>query len=110
MITLPWTVLNCVWQTAQETLYHFSDSDFAGCRRTAKSMNGGVIMIGKHNIKRRSSTGKTVALISAEAELTAVVKCSCETIGVLQLAEDWRIKLECEALKDSLAALEVVGI
>ena len=32
---------------------------------------------------------KTVALSSGEAELPAAVKCSCETIGILQLAEDW---------------------
>ena len=46
---------------------------------------------------------------SGEAELTAVVKCSCETIGILQLAADWFMELEGEVLVDSSAALGVVS-
>ena len=66
-------------------------------------------MLGTHYIKSRSSTQKTIALSSGEAELTAVVKCSCETIGILQLSADWWMELEGEVLVDSSAALGVVG-
>ena len=66
-------------------------------------------MLGSHYIKSWSSTQKTIALSSAEAELTALVKCSCETIGLLQLAADWGITLEGEVLVDSSAALGVVA-
>ena len=85
------------------------DSDFAGCRRTAKSTSGGVITIGSHYIKSWSSTQKTIALSSGEAESTEVVKCSCETIGILQLAEDWGLYLEGDIMVDSSAALGVVA-
>ena len=50
----------------------------------------------------------TVVLGSGEAELPAVFKCSCETIGILKLSEDWRMKLECQVMLDSSAALGVV--
>ena len=66
-------------------------------------------MLGTHYIKSWSSTQKTIALSSGEAELTAVVKCSCETIGILQLSADWWMELEGEVLVDSSAALGVVG-
>jgi hypothetical protein len=47
----------------------YSDSDWAGCRRTAKSTSGGVIMNGKHCIKTWASTQKNITLSSGEAEL-----------------------------------------
>ena len=55
-------------------------------------------MLGKHYINSLNCTQKIVALSSEEAEFTAVVKCGCETIGILQLAQDWWMKLEGEAL------------
>ena len=109
LITTPRTVVRYNWQSEQESLYSFSDSDFAGCRRTAKSTSGGVVMLGTHYIKSWSSTRKTIALSSGEAELTAVVKCSCETIGVLEWSADWSMELEGEILVDSSEALGVVG-
>ncbi len=69
----------------------------------------GVLTVGGHYIKSWSSTQKTIALSSGEAELAALVKCSCETIVVLQLADDWGASLEGEAYVDSLAALGVVA-
>ena len=96
-------------QTPQETVRGWSDSDFAGCRKTAKSTSGGAITLGTHYIKGWSSTQKTIALSTAEAELTAVVKCSCEVIGVTQLAEDWNMSLTGDIFVDSSAALGVVA-
>ena len=66
-------------------------------------------MIGNHYIKSWSSTQKTIALSSGEAELTALVKCSCECIGILQLAADWQMNLEGDIFVDSSAALGVVA-
>ena len=102
-------VLTYDWQTRQETLRGWSDSDFAGCRTTAKSTSGGAITLGFHYIKGWSATQKTIALSTAEAELTAVVKCSCEVIGVTQLAEDWNMSLTGDIFVDSSAALGVVA-
>ena len=66
-------------------------------------------MIGSHYIKSWSSTQKTIALSSGEAELCALVKCSCELLGALQLARDWEHELHGEVHVDSSAALGVVG-
>ena len=60
-------------------------------------------------MKSWSSTQKTIALSSGEAELTALVKCSCEVIGLLQLAADWDYKYTGQVHVDSTAALGVVG-
>ena len=43
---------------------------------------------GSHCLKTWSSTQKSVALSSGEAELIAAVKSSTEVIGILQLAKD----------------------
>ena len=87
----------------------WSDSDYAGCRKTAKSTSGGVLMIGSHYMNFWSSSQKTIALSSGEAELCALVKRSCELLGALQLAQDWDCEFEGEEHVDSSAALGVVG-
>ena len=75
------------------------------CRHTDKSTGGCVIMLGKHSIKNWSSTQKTIALSSEEADFTAAVRRCCEAIGILRLAKDRWMKLEGEALVSSSAAL-----
>ena len=66
-------------------------------------------MIGSHLLAHWARTQVGVALSSGEAELTTVVKCSCETLGILQLAADWALELEGEVMVDSSAALGVVA-
>ena len=56
---------------------------------TGKSTSGGAIQVGRHWIKSWSSTQKTIALSSGEAELLASIKMSTELMGVMSLAEDW---------------------
>ena len=60
-------------------------------------------------MKSSCATQKTVALSSGEAELTALVECSCELIGMMQMADDWDMNLERKVLVDSSAALGVVA-
>jgi hypothetical protein len=67
-----------------------------------------VVVIGEHVIKTWSRTQKTVALSSGEAELTAMVKATCEGLGVSALAEDWGSKKRIVLYADSSAALGVV--
>ena len=71
------------WQ-AMEDVKSYSDSNWAGCKRTARSTSCGIIMRGSHHIKSWSVTQKRVTLSSAEAELAALVKAAAETIGVIQ--------------------------
>ena len=108
LITVPRAIVQYGWQRPVESITSFTDSDFAGCKVTAKSTSGGVILAGAHYLKSWSSTQKTIALSSGEAELTALVKCSCESIGMVQLAANWGLIYEADIFVDSSAALGVV--
>ena len=66
----------------------FSDTDWAGCRRTRRSTSGGLILRGPHFIRSWAKTQATVALSSGEAELQGVVKASAEAIAVRGLGRD----------------------
>ena len=65
-------------------------------------------MRGAHCLKTWSSTQKTVALSSGEAELTAAVKAATESMGMMQLMEEMGEKVNAEIKIDSAAALGTV--
>ena len=108
LIETPRLVSKFEFQDEPYEMEGFSDSDWAGCKRTARSTSGGAIMAGKHLIKSWSSTQKNITLSSGEAELVAAVKMSTELIGILQLLEDWGIRREARVYVDSSAAIGVV--
>ena len=85
LIEVPRVVTEYKFQGDMREMEVFSDSNWAGCRRTARSTSGGVMMRGTHYLKSWSSTQKNVTLSSAEAELLAAVKASGEALGMLQL-------------------------
>ena len=85
----------------------YSDSDWAGCKRTAKSTSGGAVMVGGHCVKSWSATQKSITLSSGEAELVAAVKMSTEVLGMLQLLEDWGVSREAKVYVDSSAAIGI---
>ena len=62
------------WQEDKCAMMLYTDSDWAGCRRTRKSTSGGVILIGSHCIKSWSHTQGTLALGSAKAEYCSMVE------------------------------------
>ena len=64
-------------------------------------------MRGSHHLKSWSVTQKRVTLSSAEAELSAVVKTSAETIGMIQMAMGLGDQVVGEVFVDSSAALAV---
>ena len=107
LISAPRVVWTFAFQARQKTLRFYSDSDWAGCRRTARSTSGGVALLGSHCLKCYSVTQKFVTLSSGEAELMALVKATTEAIGLTQLAESWGVRLEASVLVDSSAALAV---
>ncbi len=104
----PRVVARFPFQAQPEELTGYSDSDWAGCRRTARSTRGGVVMVGQHFLKSWSSTQKSVTLSSGEAELVAAVKMATELIGMTQLYADWGIATVGRLWVDSSAALGVV--
>ena len=71
-----------------ESIEVYSDTDWAGCVRTRKSTSGGCLMWGSHLLKHWSSTQKTIAPSSGEAELAGIVKGSAEGLGMVSVAKD----------------------
>ena len=77
-----------------KTAVTYTDSDWAGCVKTAKSTSGGMVMMGNHLIKSYSRQQKTIALSSAEAELHAMVAASAEALGIMALCKDMGMVVE----------------
>ena len=63
----------------------FTDSDWAGCRKSWKSSSDGAIMVGQHCSKTWSKTQAIIAKLSAEAELYGVVRGATEFSGMSTL-------------------------
>ena len=95
------------WQATPSRVTAFTDSDWAGCVKTARSTSGGAICLGEHVIKTYSRQQKVVALSSAEAELYATVAASAEALAAAAYARDVGMPLECELYCDSSAALGI---
>ena len=109
LIAHPRSVWMFPFQSPTSQLNMYSDSDWAGCKRTARSTSGGVAMIGAHCIRCYSVTQKFVTLSSGEAELMALVKATSEAIGIAQLAESWGMRVDANIFVDSSAALAVTN-
>jgi hypothetical protein len=95
------------WQEEVECVLRvFSDSDWAGCRRTRRSTSGGLIMVGAHCVKAWSSTQAPIALSSAEAEYYAMVEAATRGAGLRSMLGELGIAvLGCtELMSDSSAA------
>ena len=103
----PRTVLQYQWQIREYEVEGFSDSDWAGCRRSGKSTSGGIIKIGEHFIKAWSKTQNSVTLSSANAELVAICKLAAEMLGVASMAADLGEDLKVVMYADSSAAIAI---
>ncbi len=75
-------VLKFEWLYEEPGLDTYTDSDWAGCRRTRRSTSGGVIMRGPHCLKTWSTTQGPQALSSAEAEYYSMVEGVVKAKGV----------------------------
>jgi hypothetical protein len=83
------------WQDDGQQMVVYTDSDWAGCRRTRKSTSGGAIMIGTHCIKTWSSTQGPIALSSAEAEYYSMVDGATRAKGMQTMGLE--VGLKCLA-------------
>ena len=92
-----------------DTVKVYSDSDWAGCRKTRKSTSGGAVMIGNHCVRSWSKSQATIALSSAEAELIAIVKSTSEGIGMTSLLRDIGRSSKVQVYADASAALGIVA-
>ena len=82
----------------------YVDTDYAGCPRTRRSTNGGLVMHGSHLLKTWASTQTVVALSSGEAEYCGVVKGMCEALGIKGIAKDVGLDFSITLSTDSSAA------
>ena len=105
---VPRVVWKFKWQTPMDEVHVYTDSDWAGCRRTRKNTRGGVVMIGEHVIKSWSRTQKAITLSSGEAELVALVAGMSEGLGIRALGVDRGIERKVIGMCDSSAAMGVV--
>ncbi len=97
------------WKENKGKVQVYTDSDWAGCKRTRKSTSSGVVLLNGDCIHSWSKTQSVVALSSGEAELYAMVKATGEGLGVKSLLQDLGMKVEVEVLADASAALGIVA-
>ena len=64
LIGCPRRVFTYEWQGREGEVVAYSDSDWAGCRKTGKSTSGGCLMRGSHYLKGWSKTQHCVTLSS----------------------------------------------
>nr|KYP61333.1 hypothetical protein KK1_015820 [Cajanus cajan] len=76
----------------------FSDSDWAGCIDTRRSVTGFSVYIGHSLISWRSKKQPTVSRSSSEAEYRALASTACEIQWLTYLLEDFRISFTRPAL------------
>jgi hypothetical protein len=90
-----------VWQDMPGEIDGFSDSDWAGCRRTRRSTSGGVVLHGAHLIGHWSKTQVGIALSSCEAELNSALKMGTELIGLKHTLSEWGVQINLRLHADS---------
>ena len=103
----PRAVIRYAWQDGKAEVEGYTDSDWAGCKKSGKSANGGLMMIGGHFVKGWGRTQNAVTLSSAEAELVAMVKTSAELVGLLSMMKDLGRSRKGTIWADSTTALAI---
>ena len=107
MVEYPRMVHFYEFQSEQEVLTGYCDSNWAGCRSTRRSTGGMCLMRGGHLLKASSKTQSVVALSSAEAELYALVHASSELLGLKAMAEDFGLRMSPWLWVDASAAIGI---
>ena len=105
----PRCVYRFAWQESPKSLTIMTDSDWANCPVTRRSVSGGLVMNGSHLIGHWSKMQVGVALSSGEAELNAQVKGIAEGICLRNISKDWGITVGLSSWCDSSAARGILN-
>ncbi len=108
LLHAPRGIFRYYWQDMPKEIDTFTDSDWAGCKATARSTSGGVAKVGWHTVKTWSTTQSVVALSSGEAELYSLTKGAAQALGLMALARDLGISIGGRVHTDASAALGIV--
>ena len=84
----PRLLLQYKCQEPPPTMDAIVDTDFARCRRTRKSTNGGYVIHRTRLIKSWATTQTAIEISSGEAEYYGVVKGACWAVGIVSLLQD----------------------
>ncbi|GJZ40642.1 ribonuclease H-like domain-containing protein [Tanacetum coccineum] len=89
----------------------FTDSDWAKCLRTRKSVSGFCVFLGRSLVSWKSKKQATVSRSSAEAEYRCMASATCEVIWITNLLNDLRIKnlLPVNLYSDSSSAIQIAA-
>ena len=102
-------IVDFAYQELPKEIVVWSDTDFAGCKRTRKSTSGGVVMFGRHCVKTYSQTQETIALSSGESEFYGIVKAASVGLGMKNLLKDLGVSVKVKVLTDSSAAKSIAS-
>ena len=93
------------------TLVHFSDSDWATCPTTRKSVTGYSIYLGDSLISWKSKKQPTISRSSSEAEYRALAITTCELQWLSYLLQDLHLPLSQPATLycDNKSALQIAS-
>ena len=89
LLNAPRVIQKFSWQRVVSTVVGYIHSDWAGDLKSGKPTSGGICELGPHVIKTRSSTQRVATTSSAEAGFYALLKCACQTLGILNLGRDF---------------------
>ena len=105
----PRLVFEFPFRSPPKCLQVYTDTDWAGCIKTRKSTQGGVVMIGGCCVESWSSTQSLISLSSGESEYYGVVKGGSVGLGVQAMLKDLGFELKLEILTDATAAVGIAS-
>ena len=103
----PRLVYNYLFQDPVSQLTTYVDTDFAGDVETRRSTSGGAIFRGSHLLYHWSQTQTTIALSSAEAELSGICKGAAKAIGLRSTMHDLGLDFTLDIQSDAAAAIGI---